>query len=164
MSPGDLDGDGYSELFVAEISYEKRVFVFKGGNPPDTESDMYITNGRSNFKWLNDINGDGLADLMHDRGEIWFGDSNFFSKQNPDMIFSESSDTFYNYGYSYSSGDVNDNGQSDIVISAQGKISPYAGRFYIYHGGLMIDTIVDEVINIRPTIAGYNNFFWGLGL
>jgi hypothetical protein len=36
MSPGDLNGDGHSELFAAEAAKLKRLLVFSGGILPDT--------------------------------------------------------------------------------------------------------------------------------
>ena len=171
-SPGDLDGDGYSEVFVVEYEGEQRVHVFSGGNPPDTLPDMLIGNNGGTFAWVPDINADGIQDFVMrssysptiDTLQIWFGGQNFLTKSEPDLLLPQIVDTFNCLGCSntISAGDVNGDGQNDLVIAAvNGEIYPYDGRFYIYYGGDILDTFVDEAISFYDKGNGYNDFWVG---
>lgn len=62
------------------------------------------------------------------------------------------------YGWSVASaGDVNGDGYDDIIIGApqNGFAGTYAGRAYIYYGGINVNSIVDVVLTGEVT----NNFF-----
>ena len=173
MSPGDLDGDGHSELFAYEAAREKRVLVFSGGILPDI-TPVKIFHGLSPYyRWIPDINSDGYDDFAIRRAydpdigevEIWFGGPDFLEKESHDLLMGSTNDTIEGLGFSTSSGDVNGDGWNDIVMSSiNGWIYPYDGRFYIFYGGDILDTIVDEVISIYDLGDGYNNFWIGDGL
>ncbi len=62
------------------------------------------------------------------------------------------------YGWSVSSaGDVNGDGYDDIIIGApqNGFAGTYAGRAYIYYGGINVNSIADVIL----TGESANNFF-----
>jgi len=171
ISPGDIDGDGYSDILVAEYGGGKRVHAFQGGNPPDTIPDMLIGNYGARYAWVPDINGDGVDDFVmretwQDSVEVvdvWLGGVDFFLKSEPDLRLFNATDTFSAFGISLSSGDVNGDEQNDLIIAAvNSDIYPYDGRFYIYHGGDLLDTIVDEHIDFYDQGNGYNDFWLGL--
>jgi len=168
---GDLDGDGFSEIVVAESGGDRRLHFFHGGNPPDTFPDKIIGNYGWPHAWITDINGDGRADLaVRERYQdsievvdIWFGTSDFFEKAEPDLKLINATDTFTFFGFSISAGDVNNDYQNDIIISAiNGMVYPYDGRFYIFYGGDLLDTFVDDCIDFFDQGNGYNDFWLGL--
>jgi hypothetical protein len=169
MSPGDMDGDGFSEVYVGEVAISFRLLMFKGGNPADTEYDKAIPN-RVSHNWIPDINGDGIEDLAirNPRGsgiesiEIWFGCLDFFDKENPDIVFHQGTDTVSAFGHTIYSGDVNGDHQNDIVMSAVNlELPPFDGRFTIFYGGAILDTIADTVINFYRQENGYDGFSEG---
>jgi len=169
-SPGDINGDGYSEIFVAEIGKLRRLHVFSGGDPPDSIPDMLIGNYGAIHTWLPDINNDGIQDFAMLESyqdtisvvDIWFGGTDFLSKTEPDLKLINKQDTVIYFGRTISSGDVNGDDQNDIIISAiNGEIGTYEGRFYIYYGGDILDTFVDNAISFHDKGNGYNDFWVG---
>jgi hypothetical protein len=168
-SPGDLDGDGYSEVFASELGGEKRVIGFKGGMPPDILADIVIEGGYSyRFWWIPDINGDGKKDcgiknlLIEDcyhSVEIWLSATDFYSKTNPDFVINPNCDSTYGFGWNVYSGDVNGDGQNDLIIADIPLFTGYAGRYNIYYGGDLLDTIRDDALYVPVSFENYNNFY-----
>ncbi len=172
-SPGDLDGDGFSEVFAGELGGEKRIMAFKGGISPDILPDIMIYGNSIIFKWIPDINGDGVKEFainswpLEDCSrsvEVWFGSSDFYSKTEPDMLFNPNCDSSYAFGFSVSAGDVNGDGQNDLIIANMPQNTICEGKFHIYYGGSLLDTLSDEVLCIIGPHEDYNNFFWASGL
>ncbi len=173
LSPGDLDGDGHSELFACEAALQKRVFVFSGELLPDKTPVKTLYNESSIYNWIPDINGDGHRDFAVlqkyqdtvDVVEIWFGGANFLEKTAADFLLRNSRDTVQTFGYTIASGDVNGDSQNDIVIAAiNSELPTIDGRFYIFYGGNLLDTMCDGVITIYDKGNGYDDFFVGTGL
>jgi len=167
-SPGDVYGDGYSEVFAGEMATDKRVLVFKGGNPPDTIYDMAIPCYYTQFEWISDINGDGIKDFAFAKPwigdcslsvEIWCGSAGFFSKTEADMIIYPNCDSSYYLGKNISSGDVNGDEQNDLILADIPLNSPYAGKFRIFYGGTLLDTLEDNSLLVNKSSDGYRNFF-----
>jgi hypothetical protein len=64
----------------------------------------------------------------------------------------------YAFGYNISGGDVDNDGRSDIIVSADtfdesGGTTPYRGRAYLYYGNGIGDTIPDVVFK-SPFVKG----------
>ena len=72
---GDVNGDGYEDLFVGAIKYPNgdytgRIYLYYGGDPMDTNCDLIFTGEKSGdvFGELidasGDVDGDNLCDLL----------------------------------------------------------------------------------------------------
>jgi hypothetical protein len=172
-SPGDLDGDGYSELFACEAALQKRVFVFSGADLPSKTPVKTLYDKTFVYNWVKDINGDGVDDFVIrqkyqdtvDVVEIWFGGTDFVQKSALDLIIRHKTDTLEGLGYFASAGDVNGDGWNDLVLPAMNaNVYPYDGRFCIFFGGNLLDTMCDGVITIYDKGNGYDDFWVGTGL
>jgi len=159
-SPGDLDGDGYSEIFVAETREPKRLLGYKGGDPPDSIADFVIYDRELTHQWIPDISGDGVPDLAVRKRkapaptrlesiELWFGSADFFSKTEPDLVIFFQGTTSSRFGQEISSGDLTGDGQNDLVITITTLNPPSDGAFYVFTGGVDIDTVLDMQVDIN---------------
>ncbi|MFH2049429.1 MAG: hypothetical protein ABIJ12_08280, partial [bacterium] len=57
---GDQNGDGYSDFLA--FDYGDRVFLFLGGDPPDTLPILTFENCSDRFSNVGDLNGDYIDD------------------------------------------------------------------------------------------------------
>uniref|UniRef100_A0A7C3YT21 T9SS type A sorting domain-containing protein n=1 Tax=candidate division WOR-3 bacterium TaxID=2052148 RepID=A0A7C3YT21_UNCW3 len=168
---GDINGDGFDDLAInsrCEPDQICRIYIFLGGNPMDTIVDFKIPQfaPRGDFGRViesGDVNGDGYSDLI--LGDYWawngwggvgiyFGGPNFDTI--PDVILKGGHENELEcFGFSASgSGDVNNDGFSDIIIGAP-WFGP--GRIYIYFGGNPMDTIYDVAMSGEPgTLLGWD--------
>ena len=171
-SPGDWDGDGFSELFVGEMGLPKRLLVFNGGNPPDTIPDWIVTDGWRTHMWIPDINGDGIRDFglhkspLNDLGmlDIYFGGSDVYTKTEPDITFTYPDDSIAGFGYRFYSGDVNGDSQNDLIVTSGSRWIPDPQAwFHIFYGGDVLDIIEDSRINIHRT-EEYSSYLNGIAL
>jgi hypothetical protein len=169
MSPGDLDGDGYSEVFAAELGLSKRLLIFSGGNPPNPTHFVDWGQVRNTMAWIPDINGDGKQDFalvrrkdyVVDSVEVWFGGSDFLAKPEPQLVITHPATYHSSFGQALGSGDINGDGQNDLIVgdpNAGDQIED-GGRFYVYYGGFLLDTLLDESINVF--YPHYNDFIIG---
>lgn len=167
-SPGDLDGDGFSEVFAKEVSGELRTLVFSGEQNPDTLPVMTIARTWK-CTWLDDINNDAVRDLAIwkpvdgslETLELWFGSDNFLSKTEADLTFHHVRGAVEGFGMTVYAGDIDGDSQNDLIVSTINGVHPLEGRFYIYYGGSKLDTAYDAIINIYDRGEGYNDFFIG---
>jgi hypothetical protein len=156
FSPGDLDGDGYSEVFVGAWG-NNLVKVFDGGLVPSTVPQKIYEHYSGNFKWLDDLNDDGYDDLaMYRRAygepayvDLYFGCADFYSKNGPDIIFPYESNK--GFGDAIRSADADNDGYNELIISASHTDYPLDGTFYIYEIYGSADSIPDDSIVIVRT-------------
>jgi hypothetical protein len=159
----DLNGDGYSDLAVADKSSVNgkssagRVYIYFGETTPDDTVDLTLAGeGVSNYEIFGssiaggDFNADGYCDLAigasgysSNAGKVYV----FLGGPAMDGIADASMAPSGSYfGYSVASGgDVNGDGFSDLAVGAWAYNSA-AGRTYVYYGGTTFDIIADVVI------------------
>jgi hypothetical protein len=156
FSPGDLNADGYSEMFAGELALPRRLLMFSGGYPPDP-SVVKDFGTASRWVWVSDISNDQVPDFVLKRWkntidtiEIWFGEPDFVLKSTPDLRLTRSSTFESAFGQALGSGDINGDGQNDLIIADPnaGEQAWYGGRFYIYYGGSLLDTLLDDSVNV----------------
>ena len=163
QSPGDLNSNGYSEVFVGSLG-DRIVKVFDGGIPGDTLPLLIYENSTgTTMNWLNDINGDGFIDFAiftwifgeTKQYEIYFGDSNFYDKTVPDLIipadYEEGFGRICNYDY-------NSDKMLDIIIETGNATSPIEVKFYFYHTFPNLDSIPDDSLIIDNSVTNGDHF------
>ncbi len=160
VSSGDVNGDGYYDVIVgaprytSDASMEGRVYLFYGNiSGPSTVPDWLVDPTNQSYSYFGssvasgDINGDGFLDIIigapgwdeadtnEGRVYVYYGSSSGPSSA-PDWIADPVNQKDAYFGSSVSSGDVNGDGFSDIIIGADewdGE-AINEGRVYVYYG------------------------------
>ncbi|MFN2369704.1 MAG: FG-GAP-like repeat-containing protein [Candidatus Krumholzibacteriia bacterium] len=162
---GDLNGDGIADFIVTApgaaqgLNATGSVLVYFGGPDLDDEPDLVLWGEApfDRFGWcargLGDLDGDGWDDLLvgapfHDAGGanagrayVYFGGPALDAV--PDLVLDGSEGELFGWSVA-APGDL-DGGGNDLVIGAP-DAAAYAGRVYIYTGGVALDDSVDVVI------------------
>ena len=164
VAAGDQNMDGYDDILVANWGTGE-VFLYFGGNPMDTIPDLIFTEPHYyEFGYLplecRDLNGDTYPDFTIgadcDNSSIlspaityvYFGgpllDNQADLVLEPDTNHVGSGTYF---GYRSSMGDINGDGQDDLVIGSP-TYNPLdaTGKVFIYYGGNDFDDIPDFTI------------------
>lgn len=155
-SPGDLDGDGYSEVFVASYStYLTK--VFNGGNPADSEPIWTFAGPLSTQAWIPDISGNGQGELcirqsisgVPKQMDVYFGGPELYTKTEPDLIiYPNDEEDFWG---TVRADDYDADGHLELIIQAAQQ-SPYAVRYYIYETYPELDSVVDDSLTIANQV------------
>jgi len=164
---GDVNGDGYSDVIVGAYSNDiggtdaGRVYIFFGSTSMDNTADVTMTGVTAGDRFgisvstAGDVNGDGYSDVIvgatlsdaggtdAGRSYIYFGGTSMDNTADVIMTGEAANDQF---GVSvYTTGDVNGDGYSDVIVGAPWNDAggSNAGRSYIYFGGTSMDNTAD---------------------
>jgi len=146
-SAGDMNGDGYSDVFASApyndtpVLNAGTIYVWFGGPSFDTTPDLTLHGSGVNQRLMNaanagDVNADGFSDLIgaeKDHVYVWFGGSS--PNSTPDLTLTGS------YASVAGAGDVNGDGIDDFVVGAPNVA--LGGRVSVYLGGSGVDNLED---------------------
>jgi hypothetical protein len=157
----DVNGDGYGDVLVGGASRwssnKGRAYLYYGGPDMDENADKTFT-GESNDDYfaeettMGDINGDGFADVIvgapgysagsfDGRVYIYYGGPDM--DENADLTIDGESGEAGWFGRFVDSGDVDNDGCDDLLVSAN-HMDSNRGRVYIYYGGTNMDIYCDQ--------------------
>jgi hypothetical protein len=166
---GDVNGDGYEDLFVSAIRYPKksyigRVYLYYGPLSSDTTVDKIFTGEDPNNAFgievtaRGDVDGDNCNDLLISiwnypdyaklpRTYFYYGGSGSDMDAIPDLIFYVEKN-LDDIGSGLDLFDIDNDGYDDILIAARGW-NKYQGRAQIYWGSSRetMDNVPDFFIN-----------------
>jgi hypothetical protein len=158
-SAGDVNADGYGDLFVATNG--DSLYVYLGGASGTTSTPIVVRglpggmgNGQgfgSSAASAGDINGDGYADLIvgapsalgttTTNAYVYLGTASGPSLTpattltGPGVVSSDITISRFGFGASVgSAGDINGDGYADVIVGAPG-LNTLTGNAYVYLGG-----------------------------
>lgn len=163
---GDVNNDGYDDLFVGAPKYENykgRVYLYYGGVPFDTAVDKTFTGENTNDTFpremsaRGDVDGDGCNDLLigtrfwpklegTGRAYLYYGGPESSMDTTCDKIFDSPVSGRNDFGSAIDLFDIDNDGHSDVIIGAR-MYNRGQGRGYLYWGSsrVTMDNVVDEV-------------------
>ncbi len=148
---GDVNGDGFSDVIVGAYgfsSFTGKAYLYFGSSSGFSSTADWTVTGENNSDYFGacvstagDINGDGYSDIII--GAEFYSSSNgkaylyFGSSSGPSAIADWDATGENNndqFGIRLSTaGDVNSDGYSDVLVSANGY-SSFTGKAYLYYG------------------------------
>lgn len=164
--PGDLNADGYDDLFVASSDYDDTAWVYFGGSEMDSLPDVVIVGFFKHAAPAGDINGDGYDDLITScdwsfasSGHvfIFYGGPAFNSLADVRIYNSDSPVYLDHFGMAIAGlGDFNGDGVDDFAFSALDALS--RGVVYIYSGTGEPTDVPDDQENLPTSFTLRQNY------
>jgi hypothetical protein len=147
---GDVNGDGYSDVIIGAVCYSSskgKAYVYHGSSTGlstpnwtvigETTSDQF---GQS-VSTIGDVNGDGYSDVIiaspyslsgKGKAYAYYGCSTGLSGTPSWTASGENTNDLFGFSVN-TTGDVNGDGYSDVIIGAS-SYSTYTGKVYVYYG------------------------------
>ncbi|MBK9225887.1 MAG: FG-GAP repeat protein [Ignavibacteria bacterium] len=171
-SAGDVNGDGYSDVIVGswrQGNITSKVYIFYGGVSMNTVPDFLTVYrnqgglyGAIDVSNAGDVNGDGYSDVIVGKpdfndfkGRVFLYHGGYTMDTIADLSFAGDLGND-NLGWSLSSaGDVNEDGYSDIIVSARINDINFPGKCSVYFGSSNMDSLPDIVMNGENNNDGF---------
>ncbi|MFC1794890.1 VCBS repeat-containing protein [Planctomycetota bacterium] len=163
---GDANGDGYNDLIITASEWngtQGRAYLYLG-EPNVRPSPHRVFTGESVGDHygdvgatFGDVNNDGYDDIIicargyHDNDglvHVYNGGKDISTV--PDLTLMGEADQKSWFGLIVSSGDVNNDGYEDVLVTALGYDN-WRGRAYLYYGGNPMDTTADLILEGENT-------------
>jgi len=159
---GDVNGDGYSDFIIGAYGFSSntgKVYLFFGGVPSYTSANLSMTGEVANnlfgfsVSGAGDVNGDGYSDVITGacgfnsntgRAYIYYG-GNAMNNIADVVLNGESIGNYFGFSVS-STGDVNSDGYSDLIVGAD-RYNSNTGKAYIFFGGALMNNTPDISMN-----------------
>ncbi|MHC4539170.1 MAG: FG-GAP-like repeat-containing protein [Planctomycetota bacterium] len=174
---GDINNDGYEDVFVAADYYDNlkgRVYLYYGGDPTDTKPDKIFDGeqegelfGRCiyNQNKIADVDGDGYGDILissrnwnktQGRAYLYYGGPGKSMDTKCDLLFTGES-LGDDFGVSGVLFDIDNDGFADVLIGARKWPGDrtYKGRVYLYWGSSRgtMDNVADLMFTGEPNAS-----------
>ncbi len=147
---GDVNGDGFSDVIVGTYvnylvsNFPRKAYIYYGSSTMDNTADVILISDGASFNFgicvseAGDLNKDGYSDVIVGAfgtatsvgyAQVFYG--GVFMNNVADINLSGPSGIYFGYSVS-SAGDMNGDGNSDIIVGARAyDIS--RGRTYVYY-------------------------------
>lgn len=160
---GDINGDGYDDILISAPNWSNskgRVYLFYGNKQIDTSSPDMVFSGEDPNTHLGgyagtctcDMNKDGYDDIIigargyknyDGRVCIYYGGPEMDA--NADIVLKGEAGTAGWFGLTVATGDVDNDGNADVLVGAQ-YYDQGRGRVYLFWGGgESMDTTADVI-------------------
>ena len=147
---GDVNGDGYDDFLVGApgMYVPPRLYLFYGGNPPDTIADKVFDVGGWGCRGGYDINGDSYSDIF-----TWFYNKLWIFYGGPDMDTIPEFEITFPPDYLISfrpwrftvGGELNADRYPDFALEGGPSIGTSHKFIYLFFSGPDMDTLPDMV-------------------
>ncbi|MFC1604708.1 ankyrin repeat domain-containing protein [Planctomycetota bacterium] len=161
IAVGNVNGDNYDDLVICAVKSNNergKVYLYHGGPNMDSTADKVFIGEDPNDRlgcwggaYLCDMNNDGFDDLLvgarfhNKRGRAYIFYGGVEMDTTADIIIDppDADGEKCSFGRGIVGGDINGDGQMDLLISAP-QYQNFKGRTYLYYGPIESDTKVDK--------------------
>jgi hypothetical protein len=169
---GDTNGDNIDDFILQYgipngTDMNSRIVLYYGNiNYPESDSLVISENTNAitirSASPLGDLNADGFSDFECFTGRVWFGGIDISQTYDFDIVYNnpyhEWGNPAYNIGAPFIFGDLNGDGNDDIIGSSY-LPGYYDGEVGIWVGGSNMDGLMDLRL-YPPSDYGSRNYGW----